>query len=95
MESIEDTFLKRTSIFIFNVINNLSPTTLLSLFLSKSYFNERHPREISFFSTTKTEFGKKCVTKVIKNYTESWNFELVGLSKIDFKSKLRAQFQTE
>jgi len=95
MESIDDIFFKRTSMFIFNVINNLSPTSLISSILSKAYFNERHPGEISFFDTSKTKIGKKCITNAIKNYTENWKFEWFGLSKIEFKSKIRAQFQTE
>jgi len=64
LESIDDILFKRTSMFIFNIINNLSPTNLTSVFLSKSY--ERHPDRISFFDTSKSRLGKKCITNVLK-----------------------------
>jgi len=92
MESIDNIFFKRTSMFIFNVINNLNPTTLTSIFLSKSYFNERHPDQISFFDTSRSKIGKKCITNLLKNFTENWSFPWFGVSKYEFKKKLREQF---
>jgi len=94
LENIDDILFKQTSVFIFNIINNLSPTLLTSVVLSKSYFNERHPDRISFFDTSKSRLGRKCITNVIKNYTENWNFDWFGISKYEFKTKLKAQFQT-
>jgi len=69
LESIDDILFKRTSMFIFNIINNLSPTYLMSVLLSKSYFNERHLDQISFFDTSRSLLGRqkmyyKCCKKL-------------------------------
>jgi len=68
---------KRTSMFIFNILFNLSPTNLASIFLSKACIDKRHLDRIEFFDTSNSRVGKKCITNCIKNFTENWI--LIGL----------------
>lgn len=91
-EDIETIFFKRTSVFIYNIIYNLAPTNLTMIFLSKSYYNERHPNQIFFFDTSRSRVGKKCITNMLNNYTTKWKFEWFGLDLLNFKRELNSQF---
>lgn len=94
LENIEDIFFKRTSVFLYKIIYYLEPTTLAGTILSKSYFNERHQGKLTFFDSSKTKMGKKCITNLVKSYSENWDFEWFGISVQDFKGRLRSQFNS-
>jgi len=94
MEDIDTILLKRTSVFIFNILHNLCPTTLTGIFLSKSYFNDRQPDQLAFFDTSLNKNGKKCISNHIRDYVNQWNFKWLNLTAYSFKQKLREQFLT-
>jgi len=66
MEDIIMTLEKRTSVFIFKIITNLSPFNLIRKFMTKSYINERKSEIFEFFNTSNSKFGKLCITNIAK-----------------------------
>jgi len=93
MEDIITTFEKRTSVFIFKIITNLSPLNLTQKFMTKSYINERKPERVEFFNTSSTKHGKLCITNAAKKIVDTWNFDWLYMSLYEFKEKIRAQFR--
>jgi len=93
MEDIITTFEKRTSVFIFKIVTNLSPLNLTQKFLTKSYTNERKPERVEFFNTSSTKHGKLCITNAAKKIVDTWNFDWLYMSLYAFKEKIRAQFR--
>jgi len=85
LESIDTILLKRTSIFIFSLVSNLSPTN----------HNDRTPEKLFFSDTSLSKFGKICITNQAKSITEQWDFDWLTLSKDNFKAKLREQYSTK
>jgi len=94
LENIDDIFFRRTSVFLYNIIYSLEPTNLAGIILSKSYFNERHQGKLTFFDSSRTKMGKKCITNLIKSYSDNWEFDWLGISVHEFKRKLRSQFDS-
>jgi len=95
MEDIVQVLSKRTSVFVFKLIRNLSPFKLGQRLMMRSYFNDRDPFKIVFFDLSKTKIGKHCITNATKKIVENWRFDWPLLSLETFKAKLSAQFQTE
>jgi len=91
MENIDNIYFKRISVFVYNIIYSLQPTNLAGIIISKSYTNERHPDKIFFFDTSSSKLGRTCITNLLKNYCDNWNFEWFGLNPDEFKRKLRSQ----
>jgi len=79
--------------FVFKIIKSLCPTNLAGEILSRTYINERHPGVLNFFDHSKSRFGKKCITNIIKTYSDNWNFEWLNLTPFSFKKQLKQQFQ--
>jgi len=94
-DGIDTILFLRTSMFIFKTLKLLTPTNLAGEFLCKSYLNERHPGVLTFFDCSRSRFGKKCISNVIKNYTENWNFDWLELTAYSFKNRLKQQFQNQ
>jgi len=90
IEDIEVILFKRTSVFLFNIINNLTPTNLAGMMLSRAYFNERQPNRVFFTDQSRTKAGKISLLNSISNYTTKWDFDWLGLTKNEFKNNLRA-----
>lgn len=91
-DNLDTIFFYRSSMFIFKVIKSLNPTNLAGEILSRTYINERHLGTLTFFDHSKSRFGKKCITNVIKNYSDKWNFDWLDLSPFSFKKQLKQQF---
>jgi len=87
-ESIDNTWYKRSSVLLFKLVTTITPTELACTVLSKSYFNERSPGHLSFFSTNKSKFGKACLTNAAKEIVEKWDFDWLNLTVATFKSRL-------
>jgi len=92
MEDLDTILQKRSSCFIFKIINCLEPTNLTHIFISKSYSNERTPEKITFFDTSRTRIGKACLSNNLVKIVAGWNFPWLGTSITEFKSHLAAQF---
>jgi len=95
MEDIIVTLQKRTSVFIFKIITNLSPFNLIQKFMTKSYINERKPERVEFFNTSNSKFGKICITNAAKKIVDSWNFDWLYMTISEFKERLREQFRVD
>jgi len=91
-EGIDITWFKRTSVLLFKLITSITPTELACTLLGKSYYNERSPSHLVFFDTSKSKFGKACLTNAAKEVVNKWEFEWLNLSIISFKSRLSLQF---
>jgi len=94
MEDIVQVLNKRTSVFVFKLIQNLAPFKLAQRLMMRSYLNERNLEKVVFFDLSKTKNGKLCITNATKKIVDSWQFDWFHLSLITFKNKLGAQFQT-
>jgi len=92
MEDIWDVLSKRSSCFLFKIIQNLSPTNITGVLLSKSYSNERTPGRLSFFDCSKNKNGKTCLSNNARNIVNDWRFDWLPMSLNEFKNALAAQF---
>jgi len=92
-ENLDTILFLRSSMFVFKIIKSLCPTNLAGEILSRTYINERHPGVLNFFDQSKSRFGKKCITNIIKTYSDNWNFEWLNLTPFSFKKQLKQQFQ--
>jgi len=90
-EIIDVTLFKRTSQFLFKLTTTITPTELATTTLSKSYYNERSPDCLSFFDTSRSRFGKACISNAAKTIVERWDFDWLSLTPFEFKSKLALQ----
>lgn len=90
-ESIDVILFKRTSQFLFKLTTIITPTELATTTLSKCYYNERSPGCLSFFDTSRSRFGKACISNAAKTIVERWNFDWLSLTPFEFKSKLALQ----
>jgi len=95
MEDIIVILQKRTSVFIFKIITNLSPFNLIQKFMTKSYINKRKPDRVEFFNISNSKFGRLCITNAAKKIVESWNFDWLFMTIYEFKERLRVQFQVD
>jgi len=91
-QSLDIIFLKRNSVFLFNIIKSTNPSSLACNLFSRSYQNDRHPDRITFFDLSKTKIGKKSILNNAKYITERWNFEWLSLSTFTFKKCLTEMF---
>jgi len=89
-EDIDMIFFKRTSVALFRIINSIQPSEVASTLLSKSYYNERTPNRLSFFDTSRTKFGKACLSNKAGSIIKDWNFDWLALSPFQFKKQLAA-----
>jgi len=90
IDDIETILFKRTSVFLFNIINNLAPTNLAGMVISRAYFNERQPGRVFFFDNSRSKAGKMNVMNAISQYTTKWEFDWFGMTKVEFKSNLKS-----
>jgi len=67
LESIDILLLKRTSVFIFNIIFSLLPYNLCLELFSRSNFNERTPGRLNFFDTCVSKIDKSNILNHAKN----------------------------
>jgi len=87
-EDILKILFKRTSIALFKMVNTILPTELATTIISKSYYNERTPCRLSFFDTSRTKFGKACISNIAGKISKEWNFDWLYLSPFSFKKHL-------
>lgn len=66
---------KRTTVFLFNTIHLLAPTTLAIRVILKFNFNERYPLGPTFFDTSCSRLIRICITNIINNYSKQWEFD--------------------
>jgi len=91
IESLDDIFFLRASMFVFKIVKFLVPTNIAGEILSKTYANARHPSSLTFFDTSKSRVGKKCFTNEIRNYSRQWGIEWLDMSIQAFKQALKQQ----
>jgi len=89
MESIETIFFKRTSVFIFNTIFHMAPTSTFLRLISKSYQNERMPNRLVFFDTSSARVSKICISNVAHTIVARWNFDWLNKTPSSFKMILK------
>jgi len=92
-ESLDVIFAKRTSMFLFKIITSISPTNLATTILSKCYYNERTPCRLTFFDTSRSRFGRACISNATKLVVESWDFDWLNLTPFSFKNQLASKYE--
>jgi len=92
LEDIRIIYTKRSSMFLFKIIQSLEPTNLACFLLSKSYENDRSLGKISFFETSLNKVGKKSFSNSARDTVNKWRFDWMGLTLQGFKEHLHAQF---
>lgn len=90
-EDIISILFKRTSVALFRMVSTILPTELSTTILSKSYYNERTPGHLSFFDTSRTKFGRACISNVAGKIAHEWKFDWLHLSQCQFKQHLSKQ----
>jgi len=95
IESLDTIFFKRNSVFLFNIIKNISPSRLACELLARSYINERQPNRLTFFDISMSRIGKKSILNQAKFIAEKWQFDWINLSAASFKSTLKECFGWE
>jgi len=93
MEDLDTILEKRTSCFIFKILNCLEPTNLTAIFISKSYSNDRIADKLTFFDTSHTRVGRACLSNNLHKIVSGWNFPWLSLTPAEFKSCLAAQLR--
>jgi len=88
MDNIDRILFKRQSMFLFNIITNLCPTSLAGKLMSRGYFNERTPGVLTFFNVSSKKIGGACPLNSAANFTKRWPSDWFLLTKESFKSKL-------
>jgi len=91
LDHIDTILYKRSSVFLFNLIHNMTPTELVGKLLQRGYFNDRNVGRLHFFDCSSTKIGKACITNNAKEITSKWDFEWFFLTPEAFKSKLNEQ----
>jgi len=94
-EDIDRILFKRTSTMLFKLITLITPTDLATTVLSKSYFNERIPDRLGFFNSSRTRFGRACISNASKQIVKDWKFEWLSLSMLNFKRILAQQLDND
>jgi len=92
LECLENILFKRSSVFIFKVLKELTPTRLACEFLIRTYTNERHPNRLTLFDLSRSRVGKKSPINHAKYIIDKWNFDWINLSTQTFKQRLKSQF---
>jgi len=93
LEDIGVIYTKRSSVFLFKIIQTLEPTNLACFLLSKCYENERSLGKLSFFDTSQNRIGKKAFSNSARETVSKWRFDWMGMTIEAFKERLHAQFE--
>jgi len=92
LENLENIFFKCNSVFVFNILKELTPTRLACEFLIRTYADEKHPNRMTLFDLSKSRIGKKSPINQAKHVVEKWNFDWTNISIQSFELKLKSQF---
>lgn len=72
MESSDRIIFKRQSLFIFNIMRNLCPTTLAEKLMLRGYINEKIPGVLPFFNLGRYRIGNACPLSSAANFAKRW-----------------------